>query len=204
MKKKVHGNIIVLRLSNFAWRKIRFTENLTWRSDNWRIRRTRLNDHSHPIKLCCFFIRGKHHECCYAPGVEDRISEFVNLDTYVLCSFHWITWWLNPKSQILNTKSQPMFFVITIWKEKTHMSGRKIWINFQAPQQYIHNINPWKKCSNLVQFLEYLAELFLRPLRSKDVQCWIFLFCITYRSKSLRNNTGSVMANWFFWISSER
>ena len=39
------------------------------------------NDHSHPIKLCCFFIRGKHHECCYAPGVEDRISEFVNLDT---------------------------------------------------------------------------------------------------------------------------
>ena len=25
------------------------------------------------------------------------------------------------------------------------MSGRKIWINFEAPQQYIRHINPWKK-----------------------------------------------------------
>jgi hypothetical protein len=31
-----------------------------------------------------------------------------------------------------------------------HMSGRKIWINFEAPQQYIRHINPWKKCSNLM------------------------------------------------------
>ena len=43
----------------------------------------------------------------------------------------------------------------------------------RSPQQYIHHINPWKKCSNLMQSLKYLAEPFLRPLRSKDVRCWI-------------------------------
>ena len=62
------------------------------------------NDHLHPIKLCCFFIRGKHHEWCYAPGVEDRLSEFVNLDTYLECSFsldHLVA-----KSQKPNTKHQ--------------------------------------------------------------------------------------------------
>ena len=48
----------------------------------------------------------------------------------------------------------------------THMSGRNIWIFFKAPQQYIRHIIPWKKCSNLMQFLKYLAELFLRSLRS--------------------------------------
>ena len=32
----------------------------------------------------------------------------------------------------------------------THMSGRNIWIFFEAPQQYIRHINPWKKCSNLM------------------------------------------------------
>ena len=54
------------------------------------------------------------------------------------------------------------------------MSGRKIWINFEAPPQwYIRYINPWKKCSDLMQFLKYLAELFLRPLRSKDDWGWI-------------------------------
>ena len=52
-----------------------------------------------------------------------------------------------------------------------HMSGMNIWINFEALQQNIRHINPWKKCSNLVQFLEYLVEPFLRPLRSKDSQC---------------------------------
>ena len=40
-----------------------------------------------------------------------------------------------------------------------------IWINFEAPQQYTRHINPWKKSSNLMQFLKYLAEPFLRPLR---------------------------------------
>jgi hypothetical protein len=55
----------------------------------------------------------------------------------------------------------------------SHMSGRNIWINFEAPQQYTHHINPWKKCSNLMQILKYLAEPFLRPLRSKGIQCWI-------------------------------
>jgi hypothetical protein len=54
-----------------------------------------------------------------------------------------------------------------------HMSGRNIWINFEAPQQYIGHINPWKKCSNLVQLFKYLVEPFLRPFKSKDVQCWI-------------------------------
>ncbi len=49
-----------------------------------------------------------------------------------------------------------------------HVSGRKIWINFEAPQQYIRHINPWKKCRNLMQFSKYLAEPFLRPLRSKN------------------------------------
>ena len=33
---------------------------------------------------------------------------------------------------------------------KAHMSGRNIWIFFEAPQQYIRHINPWKKCSNLM------------------------------------------------------
>ena len=47
-----------------------------------------------------------------------------------------------------------------------HMSGRNIWIFFEAPQQYIHHINPWKKCSNLMQFLKFLAEPFSRSLRS--------------------------------------
>ena len=111
----------------------------------------------------------------------------------------------------------------------TNMPGRNIWINFEAPQQCIRHINPWKKCSNFMQFLKYLAEPFLRPLMSKDVQCWILRlqprnfaiiseslaanleevrqtsvwqtvpkfwfswlwhlsFCITYKSKSLRNN----------------
>ena len=55
----------------------------------------------------------------------------------------------------------------------SHMSGRNIWINFEDPQQYIRHYNPWKKFSNLMRFLKYLAELFLRPLRSKDVRCWI-------------------------------
>ena len=46
------------------------------------------------------------------------------------------------------------------------MSGGNIWINFEAPQQYIYHINPRKKCRNLMQFLKYLAEPFLRSLRS--------------------------------------
>ena len=50
----------------------------------------------------------------------------------------------------------------------THMSRRNIWINFEAPQQYICHNNPCKKCSNLMQFLKYLAEPFLSPLRLKD------------------------------------
>jgi hypothetical protein len=66
-----------------------------------------------------------------------------------------------------SVRGQNVFFLI--WP--SHMSGICIWINFEAPQQYIRHIDPWKKCSNLVQFLKYLAELFLRPLRSKDVQC---------------------------------
>ena len=31
---------------------------------------------------------------------------------------------------------------------------------------YVRHINPWKKCSNLMQFLKYLAEPFSRSLRS--------------------------------------
>ena len=37
----------------------------------------------------------------------------------------------------------------------------------------IYTSYPWKKCSNLVQFLKYLVEPFLRALRSKDVRCCI-------------------------------
>ena len=60
------------------------------------------------------------------------------------------------------------------WEDKgthigTHMSGRNIWINFESLQLYIHYINPWKKCSDLMQFLRYLAEPFLRPLRPNEV-----------------------------------
>ena len=50
------------------------------------------------------------------------------------------------------------------------MPGRNIWINYEAPQQYIHYINPWKKFSDLMQFLKYLAEPVLRPLRPNDVR----------------------------------
>jgi hypothetical protein len=41
-----------------------------------------------------------------------------------------------------------------------HVSGRNIWIIFEAPQQYIRHIIPWKKCSNLMQFLKYLQSRF--------------------------------------------
>ena len=34
----------------------------------------------------------------------------------------------------------------------------------------VHYINSWKKCSDLMQFLKYLAEPFLRPLRLNDVR----------------------------------
>ena len=65
--------------------------------------------------------------------------------------------------------------------------------------QALRHISPWKKCSNLMQFSKYLAESFLRPLRSKDVRCWILRlrprnFAIISESlaanlkKSLRNN----------------
>ena len=71
----------------------------------------------------------------------------------------------------------------TICKEKgnlsstySHMSGRNIWINFEAPQQYIRHINPWKKCSNLMQFLEYLAEPFLRPCSKVLIYLSFLLF----------------------------
>ena len=53
---------------------------------------------------------------------------------------------------------------------KSHVSGRKIWINFEAYQRFIRHINPWKKCSDLRPFSKYLAEPILRPLRSKDIR----------------------------------
>ena len=94
----------------------------------------------------------------------------------------------------------------------SNMSGRNIWINFEVPQQYIRYINSWKKCSNLMQFLKYLAEPFLRPLRSKDVPCWILRlrprnFAII--SESLAANLETVRHTsvwqtvpkfWFFWL----
>ena len=51
-----------------------------------------------------------------------------------------------------------------------HMSGRKIWINFEAYQRSILRINPWKKYIYLRPFSKYLAEPFLR---SKAVRGWI-------------------------------
>ena len=45
------------------------------------------------------------------------------------------------------------------------MSGRKIWINFEAHQRLILHINPWNKCSDLKLFSKYLKEPSLRPLR---------------------------------------
>ena len=52
----------------------------------------------------------------------------------------------------------------------SHMSGRKIWINFEAYQRSILRINPWKKFIYLRPFSKYLAEPFLR---SKAVRGWI-------------------------------
>ena len=48
---------------------------------------------------------------------------------------------------------------------QAHMSGRKIWINFEAPTIYTSN-QSLEKMQKLMQFLEYLAEPFLRSLRS--------------------------------------
>ena len=58
-------------------------------------------------------------------------------------------------------------------RTSTHV-WKKYLDQLRSPQQYRRHINPWKKCSNLMQFLKYLAEPFsrsLRSLRSKDVRC---------------------------------
>ena len=60
----------------------------------------------------------------------------------------------------------------------TNMPGRNIWINFEAPQQCIRHIIPWKKCSNFMQFLKYLAEPFLRPLRLRRWSKYLFETCV--------------------------
>ena len=100
--------------------------------------------------------------------------------------------------------------------EASHMSGRKIWIFFEAPQQYIHHINPWKKCSNLMQFLKYLAEPFsrsLRSLRSNDLKTkndenskwklvktrWNPKFGLSDLENDLLTSTTLEEAQWFFF-----
>ena len=40
------------------------------------------------------------------------------------------------------------------------MSGRKIWINFEAPQQYIRHINHWKK----MQQFDVIFKIFGRAI----------------------------------------
>ena len=40
--------------------------------------------------------------------------------------------------------------------------------------QFMPPINIWKKCIDLRLFWKCLVWPFLRPLRSKDVRCWIF------------------------------
>ena len=45
-------------------------------------------------------------------------------------------------------------------RPSAHVSGRNIWINFEAPQWYICWINPWKTSVNLMYFLKYLASGF--------------------------------------------
>ena len=54
------------------------------------------------------------------------------------------------------------------------MPGRNVWINFGVPQlyvgTYIRHINPWKKSSDFMQLMKYLAEPFLRPLKPKTTK----------------------------------
>ena len=69
----------------------------------------------------------------------------------------------------------------------THISGRKIWINFDACQRFIGHINPWKKCSDLRPFSKYLAEPILRPLRSKDIRRWILWFDLEKKYSTKKN-----------------
>ena len=48
-----------------------------------------------------------------------------------------------------------------------HMSGRNIWINFEVRQRFILYINSWKKCTYLMQFLKYMAELFFEAVEAE-------------------------------------
>ena len=57
---------------------------------------------------------------------------------------------------------------------KWHICLEKIFGLTSEPYIICHT-NPWKKCSSLMQFLKYLSEPFLRPLRLNDVQGWIFI-----------------------------
>ena len=47
------------------------------------------------------------------------------------------------------------------------MPGRNIWINLEAPQQYVRQINPWKKSSDFMQFLKHLAEPFFEEVEAE-------------------------------------
>ena len=74
----------------------------------------------------------------------------------------------------------------------SHVSGRKIWINFEAHQGFILLINPWKKFSDLRLFSKCLAEPFLRLLRWKDVRGWILIF---WPQKNFLNFDG--LQSWY-------
>ena len=47
------------------------------------------------------------------------------------------------------------------------MSGRNIWINFKALQQYVCHINPWKNCSNLMHFLKIFGRAVFEAIEVK-------------------------------------
>ena len=74
-------------------------------------------------------------------------------------------------------KSRQKFMeVILLWKETKTFSGLLIIPNIITEKwAYIRHINLLKKLRDFMQFLKYLAEPFLRPLRPNDNQCWIFI-----------------------------
>ena len=60
-----------------------------------------------------------------------------------------------------------------ILSEFSPLTAEDIWFLFDLHLKFITPINIWKKCIDLRLFSKCLVWPFLRPLRSKDNQCWI-------------------------------
>ena len=86
------------------------------------------------------------------------------------------------------------------------MSGRKIWINFEAHQGFILHISPWNKFSDLKLFSKWLTEPPLSPLRLNFEILNFFFLIKTYSWQPQKCNAEAdpILSSRHLWPKSIR